>query len=84
MAWTPYGGDILFIEVKLIPGKGTLILTGSLGDVMKESASAALSLIKASSAELKLATEEIRKERHPYPHPRRRHPQGRPFGGQSP
>jgi ATP-dependent Lon protease len=54
MAWTPYGGDILFIEVKLIPGKGTLILTGSLGDVMKESASAALSLIKASSAELHL------------------------------
>jgi len=54
MAWTPYGGDILFIEVKLIPGKGTLILTGSLGDVMKESASAALSLIKASSAQLQL------------------------------
>ncbi len=61
MAWTPYGGDILFIEVKLIPGKGTLILTGSLGDVMKESASAALSLIKASSAELKLAPEEFTK-----------------------
>jgi ATP-dependent Lon protease len=61
MAWTPYGGDILFIEVKLIPGKGTLILTGSLGDVMKESASAALSLIKASSRELKLAPEEFTK-----------------------
>jgi ATP-dependent Lon protease len=61
MAWTPYGGDILFIEVKLIPGKGTLILTGSLGDVMKESASAALSLIKASSAELQLATEKFEK-----------------------
>jgi ATP-dependent Lon protease len=61
MAWTPYGGDILFIEVRLIPGKGTLILTGSLGDVMKESASAALSLIKASSIELKLATEKFEK-----------------------
>jgi ATP-dependent Lon protease len=61
MAWTPYGGDILFIEVKLIPGKGTLILTGSLGDVMKESASAALSLIKASSGELHLATEKFEK-----------------------
>ncbi len=61
MAWTPYGGDILFIEVRLIPGKGTLILTGSLGDVMKESASAALSLIKASSAELQLATEKFEK-----------------------
>jgi ATP-dependent Lon protease len=55
MAWTPYGGDILFIEVKLIPGKGILILTGSLGEVMKESASAALSLIKASASQLKLA-----------------------------
>ncbi|MDD8012490.1 MAG: endopeptidase La [Acidobacteriota bacterium] len=61
MAWTPYGGDILFIEVKLIPGKGGLILTGSLGDVMKESASAALSLIKASAAELQLATEKFEK-----------------------
>jgi ATP-dependent Lon protease len=61
MAWTPYGGDILFIEVKLIPGKGTLILTGSLGDVMKESASAALSLIKASSAQLQLAAEKFEK-----------------------
>ncbi len=48
MAWTQVGGDILFIEVKLIPGKGNLILTGSLGNVMKESAKAALSYIKAS------------------------------------
>jgi ATP-dependent Lon protease len=61
MAWTPYGGDILFIEVKLIPGKGTLILTGSLGDVMKESASAALSLIKASSGQLQIAAEKFEK-----------------------
>jgi ATP-dependent Lon protease len=61
MAWTPYGGDILFIEVKLIPGKGTLILTGSLGEVMKESASAALSLIKASASQIKLAAEMFEK-----------------------
>ena len=61
MAWTPYGGDILFIEVKLIPGKGTLILTGSLGEVMKESASAAVSLIKASSGQLQLAAEMFEK-----------------------
>ena len=54
MAWTPYGGDLLFIEVKLIPGKGKLILTGSLGDVMKESASAALSFLKASAGALKI------------------------------
>ncbi|MBN2399743.1 MAG: endopeptidase La [Candidatus Aminicenantes bacterium] len=62
MAWTPYGGDILFIEVKLIPGKGTLILTGSLGDVMKESASAALSLIKALASQLQLAPELFEKQ----------------------
>jgi ATP-dependent Lon protease len=61
MAWTPYGGDILFIEVKLIPGKGTLIMTGSLGEVMKESASAALSLIKASANRLQLAAEIFEK-----------------------
>ena len=46
MAWTPVGGDILFIEATQTPGHGKLILTGQLGDVMKESAQAALSLIK--------------------------------------
>ena len=61
MSWTPYGGDILFIEVKLIPGKGALILTGSLGDVMKESATAALSYIKASAAELRIPIEKFEK-----------------------
>jgi ATP-dependent Lon protease len=47
LAWTPVGGDILFIEATRIPGTGKLILTGQLGDVMKESAQAALSLIKS-------------------------------------
>jgi ATP-dependent Lon protease len=46
LAWTPVGGDILFIEASLVPGKGNLILTGQLGDVMKESAQAAVSLAK--------------------------------------
>ncbi len=46
LAWTPTGGDILFIECTKVPGKGRLILTGQLGDVMKESAQAALSLLK--------------------------------------
>ncbi len=47
LAWTPTGGDILFIEVLRMPGNGNLKLTGQLGDVMKESASAALSYIRA-------------------------------------
>ena len=47
LAWTPVGGDILFIEASRMPGSGRLILTGQLGDVMKESAQAALSLVKS-------------------------------------
>ena len=46
LAWTPVGGDILFIEATATPGGGRLILTGQLGDVMKESAQAALSIVK--------------------------------------
>ncbi|HVY59638.1 MAG TPA: S16 family serine protease, partial [Xanthobacteraceae bacterium] len=46
LAWTPVGGDILFIEATRIPGSGRLILTGQLGDVMRESAQAALSIVK--------------------------------------
>ncbi|MCM8814751.1 MAG: endopeptidase La [Candidatus Omnitrophica bacterium] len=49
MAWTEYGGDILFTEVALMKGKGKLILTGQLGSVMKESARAALSFVRANA-----------------------------------
>ena len=49
LAWTPVGGDILFIEATKMPGKGALSLTGKLGDVMKESASAALSYLRANA-----------------------------------
>ncbi|MBK7901957.1 MAG: endopeptidase La [Proteobacteria bacterium] len=52
LAWTPVGGDILFIEATRIPGTGKLILTGQLGDVMKESAQAALSLLKSQAESL--------------------------------
>jgi ATP-dependent Lon protease len=52
LAWTPVGGDILFVEAARMPGSGKLILTGQLGDVMKESAQAALSLVKARSTQL--------------------------------
>jgi len=47
LAWTPVGGDILFIESAFIPGKGSLLVTGQLGDVMKESVRISLSLIKS-------------------------------------
>ena len=49
LAWTPVGGDILFIEASKMPGKGELNLTGKLGDVMKESATAARSYLRANS-----------------------------------
>jgi ATP-dependent Lon protease len=49
LAWTPVGGDILFIEASKTPGAGKLILTGQLGDVMKESVQAALTLVKSRS-----------------------------------
>ncbi len=54
MAWTQVGGDILPTEVNIFPGKGKLILTGKLGDVMKESAQAALSYIRSRQQELGL------------------------------
>lgn len=52
LAWTPVGGDILFIEATRAPGKGGLILTGQLGEVMRESAQAALTLVKNKAASL--------------------------------
>ena len=52
LAWTPTGGDILFVEAARVPGNCKLILTGQLGDVMKESAQAALSLVKARASTL--------------------------------
>ena len=61
LAWTPVGGDILFIEATRMPGAGKLILTGQLGDVMKESAQAALSLLKAHSRDLGIAPEALDK-----------------------
>ncbi len=50
LAWTPHGGDILFIETSEMPGKGQLVLTGQLGDVMKESAHLALSLARSATS----------------------------------
>ena len=61
LAWTPVGGDILFIEATRTPGGGRLILTGQLGDVMKESAQAALSIVKNRSSELGIAASAFEK-----------------------
>jgi ATP-dependent Lon protease len=52
LAWTPVGGDVLFIEASAAPGNGKLVLTGQLGDVMKESAQAALTWVKGASHEI--------------------------------
>ncbi len=57
LAWTPVGGDVLFVESTLMPGKRGLTLTGQLGDVMKESVTAALSYIRANAKRLKVDPE---------------------------
>jgi len=59
LAWTPVGGEILFIEATRMPGKGELLLTGQLGDVMKESARAALSLVKNHCERYGVAAAEL-------------------------
>ncbi len=59
LAYTPAGGEVLFIEAAVYPGKGRVTLTGQIGDVMKESASAALSLFKAHAAEMNLETDAL-------------------------
>lgn len=61
LAWTEAGGDILFIEVALMPGKGQLTLTGQLGDVMKESAQAALSYIRSKADKLGIPDKTFQK-----------------------
>jgi ATP-dependent Lon protease len=61
LAWTPTGGDILFIEARAMPGTGRLLLTGQLGDVMKESAQAALTYVRSVSATLGVDAEYFQK-----------------------
>ena len=62
LAWTPVGGDILFVEATKMPGNGKLQLTGQLGDVMKESAQAAFSLIKSRADSLGIEAEVFRQQ----------------------
>ena len=67
LAWTAVGGDILFVEALAVRGKGGLRLTGQLGDVMKESAQAAMSYARAHAAELGIPARLLRDARRPRP-----------------
>ena len=82
LAWTPTGGDVLFIEATAMPGSGGLTITGQLGDVMKESAQAALSYVRGhwKRGRPRARRGLVRQARHPHPRPRRRGAQGRPLG----
>jgi ATP-dependent Lon protease len=62
LAWTPSGGDVLFVEAVKMPGKGDLILTGQLGDVMRESARAALSYLRTQAEDLGIDPQEFHRE----------------------
>ena len=73
LAWTPVGGEVLFIEASAMPGRGRLTITGQLGEVMRESAQAALSYLRANAHEVvpDLADDWFADPRHPHPRPRR-------------
>ena len=80
LAWTPTGGDILFIEARAMPGSGRLVLTGQLGDVMKESAQAALTYVRGASGQAGRRRQVLPEERHPRARAGRRRAQGRALG----
>ena len=79
LAWTPVGGEILFIEGTFMPGTGKLTLTGQLGDVMKESATISSSLIRSAACR-HAERVQLYHKRHPHPRALRGNPQGRAFG----
>ncbi|HEU4408425.1 MAG TPA: endopeptidase La [Polyangiaceae bacterium] len=62
LAWTPFGGDILFIETSRMPGKGGIEITGQLGDVMKESARAALTYVRSNASALGVGPEFLERQ----------------------
>jgi ATP-dependent Lon protease len=78
LAWTEVGGDLLTIEAALMPGKGTITRTGSLGDVMKESVEAARTVVRSRSRAMGIKDELFEKARRSHPCARRCHPQRRP------
>ena len=81
LAWTEVGGEILVTEATLMPGRGRLTLTGKLGDVMQESAQAAMSYVRSRAEEFGIAEGLQPPPRRAHPHSGRRHPEGRSVGG---
>jgi ATP-dependent Lon protease len=82
LAWTPVGGEILFIEATRMHGKGKMQLTGQLGDVMKESAQAALSYVRAREGLGRRPRRGLPGEvRHPHAHPAGAMPKDGPSAG---
>ena len=77
---TEVGGDVVAIEVTKMEGKEDFILTGQLGDVMRESARAGLSWTRAHATRARHLARDVREEHPPHPRPGRRHPEGRPVG----
>ena len=78
LAVTGTGGDVLFVEATSMEGKDGLVLTGQLGDVMKESARIALSYVRGHARRAGHRRDDVRRPRVPRPHPGGRDPQGRP------
>ena len=73
LAWTELGGELLGVEVTIVPGRGKLTITGQLGEVMQESAHAALSYVRSRSEQLGLAPDFLPEDRHPYSYSGGRH-----------
>ncbi len=80
LAYTPTGGEILHIEAARYPGKGNVTLTGQIGNVMKESAQAALSLVRSRDGAIGVNPEDFREMRHPRARARGRGAEGRTLG----
>ena len=81
LAWTPHGGEILYVEASTVKGKGKLTITGHLGEVMKESAQAALSYTRARTSEWEIEGQFLLEKRYPHPRSRRSDTQRRAFRG---
>ena len=80
LAWTEVGGEILVTEATLMPGKGKLTLTGKLGDVMQESAQAAMSFVRSRVDAYGLPRRLLQDDGRARARARGRHPEGRPVG----